>query len=166
MKDFLASVGGLIIAVAFLLISGFVIYFFVSGGVKIAVIVLPWLNVAFSICLLLFGLILMPLAYFRRTKVIAGNGMVIASYVFGLTLWLWGFLLTYAIWGATAVIIGLFIAGVGVVPIAMLATLINAEWSTLIQLVILTALTFGVRFWGAYLVERAEQSALGKQWAN
>jgi hypothetical protein len=166
MKDFLASVGGLVIMVAILLVGGFVIYFFVSGGAKIAVIVLPWLNVAFFICLLLFGLVLMPLSYFTRTKAIAGTGMVIASYVFGLTLWLWGFLLTYAIWGAIAVIIGLFIAGVGVVPIAMLATLINAEWSTLIQLVILTALTFGVRVWGAYLLERAEQIALEKQWVN
>jgi len=152
MKDFLASVGCGAASLVFCLVSGFVVYFFISKGAKIVVIVLPWLNVAFIICLLIFGMILMPLSYFKRTKAAAGTGMLIASIVFGLTLWLWGFLLTYAMWGIGAVIIGLFIFGIGVVPIAMLATLINAEWYTLIELVILTALTFGVRFWGGYLL--------------
>jgi len=59
------------------------------------------------------------------------------------------------IWGMFAVIVGLFIAGVGVVPIAILASLIHTEWLILIQLIILLGLTFGSRIWGAYIVENS-----------
>ena len=70
---------------------------------------------------------------------------MIASYVFGATLWMEGLLLTLAIWGVGAVVIGLFMAGVGVVPIAMLATLLKGMWAPLIELVVLTVMTFASR---------------------
>ena len=159
MKDFLGGFALTIALVGCSLVGVFIIYFFVTGGAKIAVIVLPWLHLASCIILAIFGMVLMPLSYFRRTKAIAGVGMVIASNVFGLTLWLWGFLLTYAFWGMVAVIAGLFMGVVGVVPIAMLAVLINAEWYSLTALVILIVLTFGVGCWGCYLLERAKEDS-------
>lgn len=60
------------------------------------------------------------------------------------------------LWGGIAVFIGLFLLGVGVVPIAMLATLFNGMWSTLGELFLLLILTFGSRFLGIYLVEKYE----------
>ena len=82
---------------------------------------------------------------------------MIASLVFGFTLWVWGLLFTYHLWGAIAVFIGLFLMGVGVVPIAMLATLFKGMWSTLGELVLLTVLTFGTRFAGAWTAAKAEE---------
>jgi hypothetical protein len=67
-----------------------------------------------------------------------------------------GFLLTLAIWGATGVIIGLFLAGIGVVPVAMLATLFHGMWEPLIQLVLLFILTFGTRMGSLYLLGSLE----------
>ena len=68
-------------------------------------------------------------------------------------------LLTYIIWGAVAVFIGLFIAGVGVVPIAMLATAIKGEWAITGQIVLLLVLTFGSRMLGFYFAQRADELA-------
>jgi hypothetical protein len=56
-----------------------------------------------------------------------------------------------------AVFIGLFLAGVGMVPIAMLATLIKGMWGPLIELVLLTIMTFGSRIGAMSLAESLER---------
>ena len=81
--------------------------------------------------------------------------MFIASYVFGATLWVRSLLVTYTLWGGIGLAIGLFMAGVGVVPLALLATLFNGLWSTLGELVLGLILTIGVRVWGLRLLEKA-----------
>src|SRR5438046_9731864 len=57
--------------------------------------------------------------------------MMIVSYVFGATLWVWSLLLTYTLWGGFWLFIGLFMAGVGVVPLAMIATFFKGMWAEL-----------------------------------
>jgi tetrahydromethanopterin S-methyltransferase subunit F len=42
--------------------------------------------------------------------------------------WCFGFLVTYVYWGITGILIGVVLAGIGVVPIGMLASVINGEW--------------------------------------
>lgn len=72
-------------------------------------------------------------------------------------------LLTLAIWGIGAVFIGLFIAGVGIVPIALLATLIEDLRGPFIELLLLTILTFVSRISAKSLAESLEG---GKNEAN
>lgn len=45
--------------------------------------------------------------------------------------------------------------GIGVVPIAMLATLFKGMWLEFGSLILFTILTFGVRILGVYLIEKA-----------
>jgi hypothetical protein len=49
------------------------------------------------------------------------------------------------------VLFGLFLVGVGVVPMAMLATLLAEMWSSLGQLLLLALLTYGTRHCGKRL---------------
>ncbi len=104
-------------------------------------------------------LIILPLGIFKKTKGASAIGLVISSYVYGLTLWFWALLLTYLIWGTVAVFVGLFIAGVGVVPIAILATAIKSEWAITGQIILLLVLTFGSRMLGFYFAQRADELA-------
>jgi hypothetical protein len=150
MGDFLKSIGGLIIALAVLLGIGFIALFFIKGGVWLGVKILPWLSIIMWVVFAVDLIVVLPLGIFRRTRGASGIGLVISSYVYGLTLWLSGLLLAYLIWGAVAVFIGLFLAGVGVVPVAMLATAIEGEWSITGQLVLLTVMTFGARGLGLF----------------
>ena len=66
-----------------------------------------------------------------------------------------GLLLTLDLWGGCAAVIGLFLLGIGVVPIAMLATLFNGMWIELGLLVLAVVLTFGLRILGAFLQDTA-----------
>ena len=156
MWDKLKSAGAVIAGIAFLigllLLSGL----FIHGSARVGEKIYPWLATVSGYALVVVIFVLLPLAFYRKTRVVSGIGMMIASYVFGLTLWVWGLLLTYNLWGLLAVFIGLFMFGVGVVPIAMLATLFKGMWSTLGQLVLLTVLTFGTRFAGMWITSKAQ----------
>ena len=131
----------------------FIPILFIWGGIKLSTILIPWLYLASAFAFLVNLVIFAPMAIFRKTREWAGVCMFFSSYVFGLTLWFLGLLLTYIIWGGFAVFIGLFIAGVGIVPVAMLATLIKGLWGPFGVLIGLTILTFGCRIAGLSLSE-------------
>lgn len=156
MKEQLKSAGsvlfGIAISAGLLLLAAFL----VIGGIKLSELIYPWLEILFAIAFFVSILLFLPLAFFPKTRGFSALGLLIASYVFGATLWVWAFLLTYRLWGLTALLIGLFMAGVGVVPIAMLATLFHGEWSILGQLILLLLFTFGSRGLSLYLAEKGE----------
>ena len=130
-KDTLAGLGGLLIMGVFLVVGLAIAGVFIFGAAWASTKLLPVLT------WIVFGLvvfILLPLAIPRATRGFSSVALFVASYVFGATLWMEGLLLTLGIWGLGAVFIGLFLAGVGVVPIAMLATLLKGMWSPLIEL--------------------------------
>ena len=155
----LKSIGIFLIGIGIFVGLIFLVMFFIKGGVWLSVTVLPWLYLVMWVVFALDILIILPLGIFKKTKGASAIGLVVSSYVYGLTLWFWALLLTYVIWGAVAVFIGLFIAGVGVVPIAMLATGINGQWAITGQIILLLVLTFGSRKLGYYLAERADELA-------
>ena len=101
-------------------------------------------------------IVVLPLSLFRRYRGFAAMASLVGSYVFGATVWMSALLLTLKLWGMWAVLIGLFMMGVGVLPIAMLATLLKGMWGALGKLVVLTVLTFGTRFYAAWIGRRAD----------
>ena len=158
-KSFFGAAGegvlGIVMFVTMLLLPAL----FIVGALWLGEKVLPWLELfsmtALGICIF----VLLPLATFRATRAVASSLFLWVSFVFGLTAWFFGLLLTYSLWGVIAVIIGLFILGIGVVPIGMLAALVNGMWPELGFLVLAVVLTFGCRAFAAFLiisVERAE----------
>lgn len=154
LKSTLSNIGsyalGLVVMLALLAIP----ILFIMGGVWVGEKILPWLMLL-SIFLLAFNiLILVPLALIPLTRQWAGIGFFISSYIFGLTGWFMGLLLTWILWGGIAVVIGLLIMGIGVVPIAMIATLFNGMWPDLGLLLLAVILTFGLRILGLTLSEK------------
>jgi len=156
-KEKLSNFWGFFQVGAFIIIGLLIISFFIDGMAWASAKLLPWFSVLtwFSFVIVVF--ILLPLAIPKKTREASSVALFIASYVFGATLWMVGLLLTMAIWGGTAVFIGLFLMGIGVVPIAMLATLINGIWWPFIELILLTIMTFGCRI-GALSLENSLES--------
>ena len=107
---------------------------------------LPWVAFISQTTFKLVVFIILPLAIPKATRGFSSIALLISSFVFGVILWIQELLLTWSIWGLGAVVIGLLLVGVGVVPIAMLATLIEGMWGPLINLVLLIILTFGSRW--------------------
>ena len=159
MSKILKSIGGFLIGIAFLLLLISIAMLLIKGSVWVGVKVLPWLSIIMLIVFVIDIFIILPLGLFRKTKRVSGTGLVLSSYVYGVTIWFWALLITYFTWGALAVFIGLVIAGIGVVPIALLATIIKGQWANSGQIILFIVLTFGSRALGLYFVERADELA-------
>lgn len=152
----LKTIGGCLLWTVMVVVGAFATFFLIKWGVNAAAVVSPyisWLNiVVFLICIL----ILLPMAFFKKSRGIAGVGIFISSYVFGLSLWISGFLITYAIWGIVGVIVGVFLAGIGVVATAIIALILNGAWAMVGIMILNVVLVIGTRMLGAYLAEKAE----------
>ena len=155
-KDVLAGLGGLLIMGTLLLVGATIGAVFIFGSAWDSSKLLPWFSVLTWIAFGLVVFVFLPLAIPKATRGFSSIALFIASYVFGATLWMEGLLLTLFIWGIGAVFIGLFIAGVGVVPIAIIATLLKGMWVPLIELVLLTVMTFTSRIGAMSLAESLE----------
>jgi len=132
---------------------------FLKGAVWISTTILPWISAVNAIGIVIGVVILVPLTLIKPTRVVGAFGLYIASYLYGATLWVWGCVITYVLWGLTGLVVGLVILGVGVVPIAIIACLFNGMWSLAIQLIVLFAITFGARMLAAYMIERVEETS-------
>lgn len=155
MKTRLASVGTAALGIAIMLALILIPVLLLQGGLWLSALLFPWLVTLNALAVFVTVFVLLPNAVFSSTPKFAGSGMMIVSYVFGATLWVWSLLLTYTLWGGFWLFLGLFMAGVGVVPLAMIATFFKGMWAELGELVLLIVLTLGVRVWGFKLVERA-----------
>ncbi len=154
--DKLKSVGSFVLGICIFVGAIVLAVMLVKGGLWLSERVYPWLVVLTAISLFVVILVLLPLAIFRRTRAFAGGGIYFASFVFGLTLWVWSLLTSYALWGIGGIVVGLLLGGIGVVPIAILASLFHGLWSMVGELLLVTAITFGARFFGIYLMTKAE----------
>jgi len=156
--ELVGSIGGIIIYLSgFIVVIFTIIYLFQGNLVEKAVSFLLILNTINSYLFYLLLFILLPLAIFKKTRPFSGLIMALASYLFGVALWIYSAIITYLLWGWIAVFIGIFLAGVGVLPVAILATIFHGDWSVFGNLIFGTVLTFGSRFLGIYLIEKADQ---------
>ena len=121
--------------------------------------VLPWLTVASEITIAASLLVLLPLSLLRRTRTFACAAILIASWVLAAVVWLWSVIITYTIWGWIGIIIGIFLAGVGVVPVALLATLVKSFWSVFFELLFMVAFIFGMRAYTVYLAAKIDRAS-------
>lgn len=156
-KDVLAGLGGVMLFVMVLLVSVGILAIFYFGSVWASSKLLPWFSIFTFIAFWLVVLVFLPLSIPRATRSFASVALFISSYVFGATLWMFGLLLTLSIWGLTAVIIGIFLGGIGVIPIAMVAAFVKGMWRPLFDIVILTVITFGSRIGAMSLSESLDE---------
>jgi hypothetical protein len=94
----------------------------------------------------------LPLLIFRPVRPFIGVAINWLSYIWGLWLWLTAldFLLTG--WGWLPVIVGLVLAGVGVVPVAMFMALIHGDFGDCFFFLVAIVLLIGSRLMAHRLV--------------
>jgi hypothetical protein len=145
-NQFLKNIGGFALGVIGFAAVIVVLFLLVQGGTWLADKVYPILILLFVLTLAVTVFILLPLAIFRKTRGVAGVGIYITSYIYGLTVWVWSLLITYTLWG-----------GVGIVPLSVVACLFKGMFSIAFQVVLLAAFVFGVRAFALFLVSSAER---------
>lgn len=107
-------------------------------------LIAPIGSVALSICVF----ILLPMMIFKKTRAVSGTGFIISSYVFGFGLWFFSSAITILFAGIWWLVIGIIFAGIGVVPIAIIACIIKGQWFLGFNLMTYAVLTIGSRYLG------------------
>ncbi len=93
----------------------------------------------------------LPLLMFKRLRPFIGLGITILTYLWGFILWLVAFGFVLSNWGWIPVIIGLVLAGVGIVPVAMFMALIHGDFANFFFFLIAIFLLIGARYLGQRL---------------
>jgi hypothetical protein len=104
-----------------------------------------YLYAAFAIAFVLCIFVFLPLALFHGTRKVSAYGLFISSVVFGLATCTFGFSITLFYWGASGVLVGLFLGIVGIVPVGVLASVFNTDWSSIGELAFGSVITVGAR---------------------
>jgi hypothetical protein len=148
-------IGGLAIFAALTFIG----VVFIIGADTVSDKALPLFTMATVLATVFCVIILLPLSIFRATRIVSVWGFFIASYVFVVYTWMLSFLVTYSLWGAGGVFVGLCLVGIGILPLAIIAAAIHALWLTVADLLLCIVITYGTRMFAIYLaatLERAE----------
>jgi hypothetical protein len=102
------TVGMVILGIAGFVAFVFAVAMLIHGTVFVTEKALPYVitatNIATAICILVF----LPLALFRATRNASFWGFYLASFIFGLGVWMYGFLVTYDLWGGTGISLASF----------------------------------------------------------
>jgi len=158
-RETLKDLGSLMLGLIVLLVLLPVAVLFIKGGLWAAEHFLPALATVGGIALGVDLFVLVPLSIVRRLRPITGGGILISSYIFGATLWLAALVLTYSVWGLVAVFIGVFLFGIGVVPVALLATAMNGMWSPFWGLIVTAVCMLGARIVGLLIIGASAREA-------
>ncbi|MCK9623101.1 MAG: hypothetical protein M0R47_21515 [Methylobacter sp.] len=152
----LKSIGGAVLGIIIFIgiIVGAILLF--TLGVQASVVIAPYVYAIAGI-LFFVNIITLLSAIIPNARGAAGWILFISSYIYGLATWIYGLLVTLSLWGVLAIIIGLFLGGVGVVPIGMLAAIFHGRWDIFFTLLILVILTYGTRMVGMALAESHER---------
>lgn len=127
---------------------------FVKSIAWIVEVLLPILGWIGAIGLLLVPVFLL-LSIPRITRGWAGLGITFSSYAVGIGIWVWSFVMAYAMAGVFWIVVGLMFAGVGVVAVAAIASALRGEWFVFIQIVVGVIVVYALRMLGAYLIDKA-----------
>lgn len=127
--------------------------------VKNAITINEFLVLIGFFILLLYIFIFTPFSFFRKTRPWSAFAFYIGSFIFGLNLWIGSFLITLFFAGLGWLIFGLLSVGVGIVPIALIALLLNQEWINFFELCGMLIMVFGFRILSVYLYSKCDDKS-------
>ena len=154
-KETIVGIGGCLTYLIFAFGGLVLIIMAFKGTPWIAENIYPWVMWAAGISAFIVVPVSLLLAIFRRTRGIGGAGLFFSSYVIGLSTWVWSLIIAYSLAGVFWMIIGLVFGGVGIVPIAFIASLLKAEWAIALQILVVAVVVFVLRGFGLFLSEKS-----------
>jgi len=124
----------------------------ITTSISIYDFIAPIYGIAFLLVFFLF----IPLGLFKKTSGFASVSLLISSYVFGASVWFYSAALTFALLGWFWLIIGFFVFGLGVIPLAIFGTFFNGHIGIGIGVLISAIFAFGIRWLALYIDEKSK----------
>ena len=122
----------------------------IKGAVWLGDYVYPAMQVITNIALTIAFFICLPLAIFKKMRFYCAIGILIAAYVSGLDLWVNSLITTYVIWGWVGVLVGFITGGIGMIPVSLIATMVDGQWGHFggsIFALLITIILFVLSIW-------------------
>jgi hypothetical protein len=116
----------------------------------------PYVLPANSLALLGFAPLALILMFFRRTRGLGSLGVVVLTYFFGYTLWLYSLMVTASL-SKVLLVIGLLLVGVGVIPTAVIAAVVSGQWAVAASIVTAATVIVIARVVAGYVLTRYEE---------
>ncbi|MHB8528355.1 MAG: hypothetical protein ACYC8V_02445 [Caulobacteraceae bacterium] len=129
---------------------------FFRGSVWVAPRVFPFILLMAVVTLGFCVLVLAPCAMFRKTRSFSATGLLLASFIFGGTTWLFAFMVVYSLWRLVGLIAGLVLGVIGVVPLALIAALTKGLWLPPTLISVGLVVTFAVHALAMFVANRLE----------
>jgi hypothetical protein len=154
----IGAIGNLLLLMFFIIGVLAVVMLFVRDGVWVQENIYPIVQTIAGISLFTVFPLSLLLTIFRKTRGISGLLLFIESYIFGFSLWLFSLIILNLLGGRIGVIIGLVFAGIGVIPVAIIASALHGYWSTAGEILLAGILIILARYIGGYLVAKSAES--------
>ncbi|HUD04590.1 MAG TPA: DNA translocase FtsK [Patescibacteria group bacterium] len=154
-KDLFTGALGIGLFLAIIIISAIFLIF----GLRIASAVYPILETIAAIFIIISLFIFLPLALFKKTRMISIYGFSISAFIFAINVWIFSLLTTYFYWGIFGVVVGIMLGGIGEIPIAAIASLLHGDWTSIFNIISTVVLFLIAQGLAAYLGSKVEKEA-------
>jgi hypothetical protein len=112
----------------------------------------PILGIAFGVIFF----VLIPLGLFDKTRGFSANALYIISYIFGFAIWVYSAGVAFALLGWFWLIVGLLLAGLGVILVAFLGALFLGYFGLAFGIALSAIFPLIIRYIAIYLTEKDE----------
>lgn len=143
--------GAIAVGIPILSIAGFVLL--IIGGAKLFEIMYPFLE---GVSYINWGIVwlLLLLSIIPSLRIFTGSGIVLGTYIGGVVFWLLCFYVTYSLWGALGIIVGVLFVGLGVFATAVLALLFDGQFGTGFYFIFILAQIYIFRLVGFWIISK------------
>jgi hypothetical protein len=145
--------GWVLVTIAFFFVFAGIAGAFLFGLVWLTSILYPIVQALASLGTVLLFFMLLPSAIFRGSRNFCGNGIVLVSYMWGLSLWMWALLLLYELWGLGGLFLG-FMLLPAAVPLVCVALSLGGEFSSTGLIILSVIMIFAVRALGHWIISK------------
>jgi hypothetical protein len=156
-QKWLSETGKWLLGITFYAVVIAVLILILKWGGSVALWLEPWVSLLSGLGLLIGLPICLILLISRRTRVYGGIGIYYISWPVGLSVWIGCVLYALSV-SITWTVVGILMAGIGVVPISGIMALIRRDWSSLGGLVISVLIVFGLRALGLWIASTVTKS--------
>jgi hypothetical protein len=105
-----------------------------------------WTSFAFLVATVVCIVVGLVFGIFRKTRPFAAHVLILGSFVTGGSVWIGSAIITYFLWGLMWLIGGILFMGLGVLPLALVASAMAGRWQIFGILAVMMAVTICFRF--------------------
>lgn len=146
------SLGSSLVGIAFMVGMILIPVILLAGVAVVSSYLYPVVSVLAAIAVTVFCLIVLPLSLFNGLRPILGTTSVILSYITGVSIWMFSFLIIWNFLGFWALLLMFWFHVVA--PIAAIGLFFKGDWSNGIGILFFVGVTYGMRLYGLWLISR------------